>query len=75
MIAQKDYSQTQVRLPNEIYEELKASSERNLRSMNSEILYWLLIGMGKSAAPVSAEEVREILTDVVRSELKRNREG
>ena len=63
MAGQKDSTQTQVRLPSVLYEELKESAERNFRSLNGEILYWLQLGMGKVTPPLSAEEARLILRE------------
>lgn len=74
-MARENVTQTQVRLPHELLEALKVSAERNLRSLNSEIIYQLQAGMGITAPHATPEQVREIVKDVVRSELKRNREG
>ena len=63
MAGQKDFTQTQVRLPTSLYEELKDSSEKNFRSLNGEILYWLQLGMGKAVDPVSAETLRELIRE------------
>lgn len=70
-MARENVTQTQVRLPNELLEALKASAEKNLRSLNAEIIYQLQAGMGVTAPHATPEQVR----DIVRSELKRNREG
>lgn len=75
MTKQKDFAQTQVRIPHELLEELKTSADRNFRSLNSEILYLLQIGLKKAEPHATPGQVREIVMDVVRSELKRNREG
>lgn len=63
MAAQKDFAQTQVRLPTALYEELKESADKNFRSLNGEILYWLQLGMGKANPPLSADEARQIVRE------------
>ena len=70
MAKQKDFAQTQVRIPHELLDELKESADRNLRSLNSEILYLLQIGMKKAEPHATPEQVREIVTDVVKTEVK-----
>ena len=74
-MARENVTQTQVRLPHELLEALKVSAEKNLRSLNAEIIYQLQAGMGITEPHATPEQVREIVKDVVRSELKRNREG
>jgi hypothetical protein len=71
MMARENVTQTQVRLPNELLEVLKVSAERNLRSLNAEIIYQLQAGMGITPPHATPEQVREIVTDIVRTELKR----
>ena len=63
MTKQKDFSQTQVRMPSALFEELKESADRNFRSLNAEILYWLQIGMGKASPSASSEDVRRIIQE------------
>lgn len=75
MVKQKDFSQTQVRIPHDLLEELKISADRNFRSLNSEILYLLQIGLKKAEPHATPEQVREIITDVLRSELKNKAGG
>ena len=67
MTKQKDFSQTQVRMPTPIYEELKKSSEENFRSLNAEILYFLRIGMQQAEPHATPSEIRKI----VREELQK----
>ena len=62
-MAQKDFSQTQLRMPTEVYEELKASAEKNFRSLNAEILYLLQIGMKKAEPHASPNEIRQIVKE------------
>ena len=69
MTKQKDFSQTQVRMPTDVYEELKERADRNFRSLNAEILYLLQMGMKLAEPHATPEEVRDIVTDVVRTEL------
>ena len=61
MTKQKDFAQTQIRMPAELYEELKESADRNFRSLNAEILYFLQIGMGKAQPHATPEEIRQIV--------------
>lgn len=63
MAEQKEFAQTQIRLPTALYNELKDSAEQNFRSMNGELLYWIQLGMGKFAPPASAEDVRQIVQE------------
>jgi hypothetical protein len=70
MALQKDFTQTQVRLPTSIYEELKESADRNFRSLNGEILYWLQLGMGKATPPLSAEEARQVVREELAKAVK-----
>ena len=70
MTKQKDFSQTQVRMPTELYEELKESAERNFRSLNAEILYFLQIGMGKAEPHASPDEVRQIIREELAKTVK-----
>lgn len=69
-VAQKDFSQTQLRMPTEVYEELKASAEKNFRSLNAEILYLLQIGMKKAEPHASPEEVRRIVQEELAKTVK-----
>ena len=48
MAEQKEFTQTQIRLPSALYEELKESAERNFRSLNGELLYWIQVGLGRA---------------------------
>ena len=59
MAKQKDFAQTQVRIPHELLEELKTSADKNFRSLNSEILYLLQIGM-KLAEPLVYQRMRKV---------------
>ena len=68
-MARENVTQTQVRLPNELLDALKVSAEKNLRSLNAEIIYQLQAGMGLTPAHATPEEVRDIVTDVVRTAL------
>ncbi|QTR45388.1 Arc family DNA-binding protein [Thiothrix litoralis] len=61
MADQKEFTQTQIRLPSPLYEELKESADRNFRSMNGELLYWIQVGLGRATQPLSAEETRRIV--------------
>ena len=72
MTKQKDFSQTQVRMPTDVYEELKERADRNFRSLNSEILYLLQVGMKLAEPHATPEQVREIVTDVVKTELAKS---
>jgi hypothetical protein len=60
MTKQKDFSQTQVRMPTAIYEELKESADRNFRSLNAEILHLLQIGMKKAEPHATPLEIRHL---------------
>lgn len=75
MAEHEEVIKTQVRLPAELHEQIKVSSDRNFRSFNSEILYLLQVGLRNAQPHATPEQVREIVMDVVRSEWKRNREG
>ena len=68
-MARENMTQTQVRLPNELLELLKVSAEKNLRSLNAEIIYQLQAGMGVTPPHATPEQVLEIVTDVVKTEL------
>ena len=68
MTKQKDFSQTQLRMPTPVYEELKASAEKDFRSLNAEILYFLKIGMEKAEPHATPSTIRQI----IREELKAN---
>ena len=68
-MARENMTQTQVRLPNELLELLKVSAEKNLRSLNAEIIYQLQAGMGVTPPHATPEQVRKIVTDVVKTEL------
>lgn len=72
MAKQKDFAQTQVRIPHELLDELKTSADRNFRSLNSEILYLLQVGMKLAEPHATPEQVREIVTDVVKTELAKS---
>jgi len=63
MAEQKEFTQTQIRLPAALYNELKESAEQNFRSLNGELLYWIQLGMGKFAPPLSADEARRIVSE------------
>ena len=63
MVKQKDFAQTQVRIPHPLLEELKESADRNFRSLNAEILYLLQIGMKKAEPHATPEEVRRIVQE------------
>lgn len=63
MMARENVTQTQVRLPNELLEALKASAEKNLRSLNAEIIYQLQAGMGVTAPHASPDEIRRIVQE------------
>ncbi len=65
MTKQKDFSQTQLRMPTELYEELKQSADKNFRSLNAEILYFLQIGMGKAQPHATPSEVRQIIENAL----------
>ena len=45
-MAEKEFTQTQIRLPAALYNELKESAEENFRSLNGELLFWIQLGMG-----------------------------
>ena len=68
-MARENVTQTQVRLPNELLEALRVSAEKNLRSLNAEIIYKLQAGIGLTSPHATPEQVREIVADVVKSEL------
>ena len=63
MAEQKEFTQTQIRLPSALYEELKESAERNFRSLNGELLYWIQVGLGRAKLPLSEEETRRIISE------------
>ncbi len=67
MTKQKEFAQTQVRMPTEVHEQIKESADRNFRSLNAEILYLLQIALEHSAPHATPKEVRTI----VREELDR----
>lgn len=62
-MARENVTQTQVRLPNELLEVLKASAERNLRSLNAEIIYQLQAGIGVTEPHATPDQVRRIIQD------------
>ncbi|MEB4590045.1 Arc family DNA-binding protein [Candidatus Thiothrix sp. Deng01] len=62
-MAEKEFTQTQIRLPTALYNELKESAEENFRSLNGELLFWIQLGMGKFAPPTSADEIRRIVQE------------
>ena len=59
-------------MPTDVYEELKERADRNFRSLNSEILYLLQVGMKLAEPHATPEQVREIVTDVVKTELAKS---
>lgn len=63
MTKQKDFSQTQVRMPTDVYEELKERADRNFRSLNAEILYLLQMGMKLAEPHATPEEIRRIVSE------------
>jgi Arc-like DNA binding domain. len=69
MAKQDDFFKMQVRIPMELYEQLKESSDESFRSLNAEIIYLLSVCMGNKATSATPEQVREIVADVVKSEL------
>ena len=70
MTKQKDFSQTQVRMPTDVYEELKERADRNFRSLNAEILYLLQIGMKQAEPHASPSEVRQIVREELAKTVK-----
>ena len=70
MTKQKDFSQTQVRMPTDVYEELKERADRNFRSLNAEILYLLQIGMKQAEPHASPSEVRQIVREELAKTMK-----
>lgn len=67
MTKQKDYAQTQLRIPLDVLEALKDSADRNFRSLNAEILYLLQIGMSRAQPHATPEEVRQIVREELRA--------
>ena len=67
MTKQKDYAQTQVRIPQDVLEALKDSADRNFRSLNAEILYLLQSGMSRAQPHATPEQVRQIVREELRA--------
>lgn len=68
-----DIQRLQLRIPAEMYEVVKGLADKNFRSTNAEILYLVSLGLERAKEHASPEDVREIVTDVVRTELKRSK--
>jgi hypothetical protein len=62
-MARENVTQTQVRLPNELLDTLKASAEKSLRSLNAEIIYQLQAGIGITSPHATPEEIRLIIRE------------
>lgn len=69
---QDDIFRTQIRIPSDIYEAIKISSEESGRSINAEMIYLMstALGIKPDAEPLDAK-IREI----VREELAKASKG
>ena len=65
----RDVNPFGLRMPPEVKEELEKLAEQNRRSLNAEIIYQLQAGMRITPPHATPEQVREIVTDVVKTEL------
>lgn len=71
MATEDDLIKTQLRIPSDLYEQVKNMADRHFRSTNAEILYLVSLGLGLAKEHASPEDVREIL----RQELARMGNG
>lgn len=63
MSGNEDIQRLQLRIPTDLYEEIKQHSEMSFRSANSEILYLVSLGLDKVKETTSPEEVRQIVQE------------
>jgi hypothetical protein len=74
MAKQDDFFKMQVRIPMELYEQLKESSDENFRSLNAEIIYLLSVCMGSKATSATPDEVRSIIKEELDRAIKKKPE-
>ncbi|UOG90518.1 MAG: Arc family DNA-binding protein [Candidatus Thiothrix sulfatifontis] len=72
MAKQDDFFKMQVRIPMELYEQLKESSDENFRSLNAEIIYLLSVCMGNKATSATPDEVRSIIREELGTAIKKS---
>ena len=63
MATEEDLIKTQLRIPSDLYEQVKDMADRHFRSTNAEILYLVSLGLGLVKEYASPEEVREIIRE------------
>jgi len=74
MAKQDDFFKMQVRIPMELYEQLKESSDENFRSLNAEIIYLLSVCMGSKTTSATPDEVRSIIREELGASIKKKPE-
>jgi hypothetical protein len=61
MATEDELIKTQLRIPAEMYEQVKGLADKNFRSTNAEILYLVSLGLERAKEHASPEDVREII--------------
>lgn len=61
MTTEDELIKTQLRIPAEMYEQVKGLADKNFRSTNAEILYLVSLGLERAKEHASPDDVREIM--------------
>ncbi len=63
MKKQDKFFRTQIRIPSDIYGEIKDSAIDSGRSINAEIIELFLIGLGEKEVPITESKLRQVLSE------------
>ena len=63
MATEDDLIKTQLRIPSDLYEQVKNMADRHFRSTNAEIVYLVSLGIGLAKEHASPEDIREIIRE------------
>jgi len=64
---QDDFFRTQIRIPSDIYEAIRQSSDESGRSINAEMVHLMAVGLGAKEPPLDMAELR--IRELIREEL------
>lgn len=67
MSESEEIQRLQLRIPAEMYEQVKELADKNFRSTNAEILYLVSLGLERAKEHASPEDVRGIVTEELQS--------
>lgn len=69
MKSQDNFFKTQIRIPADIYGEIKDLAEDSDRSINGQIVHLFRIALGQSLPAPSKDELKQLIKEAIRDEL------